>query len=887
MGGKAAALAQLAGAGFRIPGWFVVSPQAFEFSLSDGQRQQLADANDPAAVRAIVEGVRPSPTVSQAIEDALAHLAPAAAFAVRSSAVDEDGSQHSFAGQLESFLFVPPAQVVKRVAAVWRSGFAERVITYRLERGLSARAAAPAVLVQQMIDADVSGVAFGADPITGSRSTILISAVFGLGTALVGGDADADTYRLDRQGRIIERSIAQKTVKHVSAPGSAEGVRSEAIPPDQANRPALDDAMLLQVANLTSAVSDFFGRPQDIEWAAFQGKLYLLQSRPITSLGALPDPDGARAIWDNSNIAESYSGITTPLTFTFARLAYEGAYRQFCRIMNVPRRVIEENDAMFSQMLGMIRGRVYYNLLNWYRLLAMLPGFSTNGKFMEQMMGVREGLPPEIAAGVERQTWSTRQANRLRLAGSAAGLVWNHFMLRRKMRAFHARLNDALAPPDPPLALMRLDQLMAEFRRLESRLLTRWDAPLINDFLAMIFFGSLGKLATQWCGPAHANLQNDLISDEGGIISAEPARLISEMGAIAAGDSFLFEVLCNGNPAAARKRVESHPALDVKFRAYIDRFGERCLEELKLESQTLVDDPTPLLRAIGYTAKRLSEATGAPRARSDLRERAEQTVAQQLDGKPVRRMVFGWVLRNARRRVRDRENLRFERTRLFGRIRRVFVEAGKRLHSDGVLDEPGDIFYLNIDEALSFSEGASTCDNLRALAALRRARFREYARMPVPHDRFETRGAVYIGNTFQSADVPEAAAEASDELKGIGCCPGIVRGPVRVIRDPRGAQLRSGEILAAERTDPGWIMLFPAAAGILVERGSLLSHSAIVAREMGIPAIVSIPKLTALLTDGQWVEMDGSKGTIKRIDAPSREPSPEPSPVAVGSGATE
>ncbi len=150
------------------------------------------------------------------------------------------------------------------------------------------------------------------------------------------------------------------------------------------------------------------------------------------------------------------------------------------------------------------------------------------------------------------------------------------------------------------------------------------------------------------------------------------------------------------------------------------------------------------------------------------------------------------------------------------------------------------------------------------MARLRQREFDNYRNLKAPAERFETRGAVYIGNRFESAAPPPSAGNDA-ELKGIGCCPGVVRGPVRVIRDPRGAQLHHGEILVAERTDPGWIMLFPAAAGVLVERGSLLSHSAIVAREMGIPAIVSIPGLTQSLTDGQWVQMDGSTGVVVRV----------------------
>jgi pyruvate,water dikinase len=153
------------------------------------------------------------------------------------------------------------------------------------------------------------------------------------------------------------------------------------------------------------------------------------------------------------------------------------------------------------------------------------------------------------------------------------------------------------------------------------------------------------------------------------------------------------------------------------------------------------------------------------------------------------------------------------------------------------------------------------------LTALRRREFEEYERSPAPDDRFETRGAVYQGNSFRS-QVPAPAVEG-DQRRGIGCCPGIVRGPVRVVTDPRLVDLQRQAVLVAEHTDPGWIMIFPSAMGVLVERGSLLSHAAIVARELGIPAIVSIPDVTRWLKDGDWVELDGSTGVVRRVAAPA------------------
>jgi pyruvate,water dikinase len=187
------------------------------------------------------------------------------------------------------------------------------------------------------------------------------------------------------------------------------------------------------------------------------------------------------------------------------------------------------------------------------------------------------------------------------------------------------------------------------------------------------------------------------------------------------------------------------------------------------------------------------------------------------------------------------------------------------LHALDFLEQPRDVFYLELNEALGFVGGTATCTDLKGLVALRKAEFERYRDMPPPADRFETRGVVYQGNDFQGKG-GAAAATDGDRLYGLGCCPGVVRGPVRVVTDPRRAALTGGDILVAERTDPGWIMLFPSAAGLLVERGSLLSHSAIVAREMGIPAIVSLAGVTRWLKDGDWVELNGGTGVVVRLN---------------------
>ena len=213
-----------------------------------------------------------------------------------------------------------------------------------------------------------------------------------------------------------------------------------------------------------------------------------------------------------------------------------------------------------------------------------------------------------------------------------------------------------------------------------------------------------------------------------------------------------------------------------------------------------------------------------------------------------------------------RENLRFERTRVFGRARQILLELGNRFAALDCIETPRDVFYLEIDEVLGFVEGRVTTTDLKGLVALRKAEFARWQELPAPADRFETRGIIYKGHTFGSERA--AVQPTGDSLKGLGCCPGIVRGPVRVVREPKSAVVQHGDIIVAERTDPGWVMIFPAASGLLVERGSLLSHSAIVARELGLPTIVSLAGVTAWLKDGDWVEMDGAKGVVAKVAAP-------------------
>ena len=710
-----------------------------------------------------------------------------------------------------------------------------------------------------MVHADVSGVTFSADPVSGRRAVAVVSAVEGLGTRLVGGDADADTWEVDRESNFLSRPLGRKPTD-----SSPDSVHAPASTTSGEGRPTLTDQQVLAVVDLSRGLAAVFGGPQDVEWAYEKETLYLLQTRPITTLAPLVDPDGQIRVWDNSNITESYSGVTTPLTFTFARRAYEGVYRRFCQLLAVPQAKIVAHQSTFREMLGLLQGRVYYNLLNWYRVLALLPGFTLNRRFMEQMMGVKDPLPADLLAEVDRALLSDRVKDGWRLV-LMVGVIIAHFcLLPRRVRQFQARLEEALRPPSIPLEAQRAEELAAYFLELEGKLLTRWDAPLLNDFFTMIFSGILRRLVVSWCHDEEGTLLPALLSGRTDVISGEPARRIAELAGSVRNHSDLAALLNQGSLAEILLALRRHPELERALESYLAQFGDRCLDELKLESPTLRDDPLPLLRSVGRLASLAVVGNIAGHGQVDPRGLAEQQVRQQLGKSPWRRAIFQWVLRQAKIRTRDRENLRFERTRLFGRVRQVFVWVGRRLAADGHLDEARDVFHLELEEILGFLGGRATTTSLRGLARMRKDEFEQYRQGPSLPNRVTTRGCPYQGPQLIRPARLLSGTEG-EVRRGVSCSPGVADGVIRVVRYPRTASIRGGEILVAEHTDPGWILLLPGARGLLVERGSLLSHSAIVARELQLPTIVAIDGLTDWLKDGDRVEMDGGTGIVRRL----------------------
>lgn len=877
-GGKGFNLYLMTNAGIPVPEWVVFGRRYFQnFVHSAGIHQELYQLVEKfvhghntaketeAAITKLFTDSNTTAMLSQSIDQALQMLGADKIFSVRSSAADEDGLSHSFAGQLSSFLYVNGKEdILKYIKQCWASAFSERGLVYRKENKIDPHKIAVSVVLQRMIDPEKSGVMFTCDPVTGKLDNYVVSSVYGVGEGLVSGALDADSYWLHQAtGDLVKSEIIEK--KEMMKKSTSGHCSLHPVAPALVLQASLNEKELRGLYKLGQLIHDQYHRPQDIEWAIENGQFYILQTRPVTNLKS--DLVGYPNLWDNSNIIESYGGLTSPLSFSFALRNYKAVYVQFCEVLGVPNEIIKDMDSYLSYMLGSINGRVYYNLFNWYKLVGVLPGFKQNREFMETMMGVSEGLTDEIANRIKpHPSWDTF-TGKLRKMVTGFNFIKYHFTIQTVVEDFLKTFHrDYDKYRSMPLASMRGDQLLRVYLDVERNMLGRWKAPIINDFLCMVHFGLLRKLTTTWLSNLDSTIQNDLLAGEGGLESAEPTKALLRLAAEAIKDPDLRRLIETTDPKDGLEALNQskHRNFYNMVLDYLDRFGFRCMSEMKLEEIDLLTDPSYLFVCLkNYLKAGKVEVHDDSREKS-LRAESEKKVEAHLSG--FRKKMYFWVLHHARKAVKNRENTRFARTRIYGIARTIFQNIGEDLANVGALQNSRDVFWLTIEEIFGIYNGTLPSYNLQAFVNLRKADYEKFSEDTDP--RIMTRGAVYWHNPFiKEEEVSLGIAEGEDcDLKGLPCCPGVLEGTVKVILNPTDNLDLNGEILVTARTDPGWVPLYPAISGLLVERGSLLSHSAIVAREMAIPAIVSIPGLTKTLKTGMRIRMDGKAGTIKILD---------------------
>lgn len=895
-GGKGTNLIRLKNAGAVVPDFFILSSKCFEdftqsFKSEYENHLNSIDCSTPSTIANTASKMRDciksQKIPEQILNELLAELKNISSeyFAIRSSALGEDSKEFSYAGMLDSCLFRrTPEEITDAVLECWASIFSDRAVAYRAMRNIPQKDVSMAVVIQEMIDGVVSGVTFTVNPMTRYKDEMLVTSVWGLGEGLVSGTLDSDQFVVLKKHDcpVVEKNIANKSEKLVFDTDKKLGTKIVEVSNDKANQPSLSELQLEELVRTCKTIeTNYSGIPQDIEWTIdSNNQLKILQARPITTIDTpIPSERLFSTIWDNSNIVESYSGVTTPLTFSFAIYAYHRVYVQFCQVLMVADEDIKANNFAFANMLGFLNGRIYYNLKNWYRLISVLPGYSYNSKFMEGMMGVKVSYK---AKQEKPRSFFQRYFYDLPRVGVVGlNLAWKFYKTDIEVKKFmdiYQAQYDKYKNFDFDNAPAH--QLVDIFNELDNTVLTNWKAPIINDFMAMIFYGVLDSLMKKWDLNDDPALKNDLLAGQGNVESTLPMRLIQKISKSISSDQELSELFKHKTarelktmfiPRPDNSKPEKFQQLGKEVEEYLEKYGYRAMCELKLEEPSMKERPEFLFDMLkNYAAAPTQEEDNAGEKEKQLRLAAEKKAKAILGDKTVlwkikKIDILMFVAKWARKAMAVREYQRFARTKMYGLVSRIFKGIGKRFAERNIIDHPEDVFYLTMQESLEYICGTARSQKLREIANLRKEEFDQYKQMEELPDRIETVGITYCNDLTRGVITESEYDNDPDTIKGIGGCSGKIRGKVKVILNPSDDMSLNGEILVAARTDPGWVPLFATASALLIERGSMLSHSVIVARELGIPAVVGATNATKKVKTGDIVELDGTTGLVKVI----------------------
>ena len=816
-GGKGGALARLYQAGYPVPDGFVILPTAFEDDeLTSGAWTQ---------VQAHLHRLRGTDAETT--------------FAVRSSAMSEDSAQASFAGEFETVLNVhTDEEIRKAIHTVYHSRQSERVRAYSQAKGLSA-AHEVAVVVQRLVRAESAGVLFTANPVTGQRDQAVISAAWGMGEAIVGGLVTPDMLIVDKAtGRVLTRETADKQVMTVLL---GSGTEEQPVPEAKRYAPVLSDEEAAELVRMGVQVETFYNTPMDVEWAIAEGKLYLLQARPIT---ALPDPEppvptewklpkGSYVAMRN-NIVELMADPLTPLFGTLGRSAVNTSLnRQLTQFFGRP-------GIMPDEIIVTVNEYAYYN------------GSIKAGQMARILLGSVGIMKRMFTGAVERWT----DAGRPRYVATVED--WQ----AKRWRALSAT---EILSAVRELSEAAIDAYMA----LVSGVIP---AAWISEGLFTVVYNTLIKRRDDPTAPTYLLGFNSIpIQAEKALYDlAEWVRARAELTAYLtgaptaqlAGQYVHFVQYKPGNgQTVPGVNAEDWREWWSRFQAHLQHYGH-TIYNLDFATPVPADDPAPLLE----TCKLFISGRGVnPHARqqaaAERREQAIQATLERLKG--LRLKIFRKLIAPAQRYAPLREDGLADVGLSYPLLRQMLRELGRRFVEGGMIEQPDDVFWLNQDEveqAVGRLDRGEALDCLSATIPQRKATWRAARRAAPPLMLPQIK---FLGLDIGELKARKGGGRKGDTLKGVAASPGCVTGPARVLSGPEDfAQMRAGDVLVAAITTPAWTPLFARAAAIVTDVGGPLSHGSIVAREYGIPAVLGTGAATKRIRSGQVITVDGSAGMV-------------------------
>ena len=877
VGGKGFNLAKLTLAGFPVPAAFIVVTDAYNSfvdraGLSEWIAAQASavDTTDPTALATLSESIRKRfqvhdlPAIlADRIIAAYANIGRAPV-AVRSSATAEDLTGMSFAGQQDTFLNVMGDEaLLNAVVNCWSSLWTARAIAYRARYGIDQSNISLAVVVQEMVQSDTSGVLFTANPLSGRRTETVIDATFGLGEALVSGHVEPDHFVVESTSRkILQRVIGAKSTTTVGQ--ATGGVTTELTEP----RPqqAITDDQIVQLTELGGKVAAFYCEPQDIEWAFVNGKLFLLQTRPITSLFPLPHnpQDTDRQVYISLGAIQGVLGPFTPLGLDMLRGMFAGIAQFFANEVTLydQKLLYAAADRPWIKVTGALRSPI--GRLIFRRALPMVePGAAqviqnlvTEPQFQQSRVSPRSFGP--VAPLLLRV---------LRSAGKAFLDPESHARsIQADIEKHIASVSEKTNRTSTLAERVELFEWLcynAQFPFLLPKLIP----PIIVGYASLGLLTLIASLLSRSDPEIQPELALELTRSLPNNVTTEMDLQLWQLAARIREDSlstasFLAE---DAETIAGKYRARSLPPMTQSaLEEFLGRYGMRGVGEIDIGKARWRDQPVPIIRSLQSYLSIDDESRTPDRVFQEGKDDALRTIDRLADtaatasGTPL----GGWFVRLLAKRVRllagFRESPKFTMVRISGLARKALLESGQELTDDGILERPDDLFYLTIKELKTLAMGAPG-DWKKLIRARRSAEQVESSRQPIPRLLLSDGAAFYAGIT---------AAQGADAnlLSGSGVSPGTVEGTVRVLFSPLEAGLESGDILVCPGTDPSWTPLFLTAGGLVMEVGGMMTHGSVVAREYGIPAVAGVDQATSRLQTGQRVRVDGSSGTIEMLD---------------------
>lgn len=825
-GGKAFGLASMQQQGFHVPAFFCLPASImtrclapYKNQLDDILNRQLSIPQTAREIADLLKSLLPPQVlVDRILQTASALPGQGARYSVRSSGLREDGAELSFAGQYSSSLNVELNDLSQAVADCWRSAFSAHVLEYagRLEVPL----APIGVVIQRMIDAELSGILFTANP-QGLLNESVVVCGCGAGAAVADSNQSVRSYYYNQTDALWFEEAEDHLAPQI---------------PDQLLKQLIEEGKKLQKAA---------GMPVDAEWALQDGTLWFLQRRPITSLPLTPEP----AVLDNSNIVESYPGLSSPLTWSFVQQVYYGVFRSLaCRCLP-DKGLVNQYDHILQHMVATNNGRIYYRISNWYTILKFLPLQKKIIPIWQNMMGVDHA---QYDQNHEQTTVRQRLNTWLKILSSAWGIPGKMGKLNQEFwavqREYEERFHDG----------MENEGLLALYDLIRQRLLNHWDITLLNDMYAFVFTALVENRIKKSAPTDWQERANTLLSGISGIESMKPVRALLALADQALCDEVVYTALQRmESDADVRSYLEEGSAFGIALKSYIDAYGDRGIEELKLESPTFRVRPILLVRQLLFYLQEPEQLEERQRLLSEREKKSSMA--------PQGGLLLRVWLKKAKAGIANREVARLNRSRIFGMARSIFLQIGKNLYVDGLLESPQDIFWLTQQEIIAFVQsktipqaGFSSLVNQRKTKQERYALMPAYTRLVFAADPFDR----YVA--FSGGDLGTTSSPTSSHLlSGIACSPGRVVGTVLIVDEPHQAGDVRGKILVTKMTDPGWVFLLTTAAALISEKGSLLSHTAIISRELGIPAVVGVKDACRALQNGDVVQLDGNTGEIE------------------------